>query len=79
LITLTINNREVIVAEGTTVAAAVLESGCESFRKSVSGDPRGPLCGMAICFECRITINGIAHERSCNIVVRDGMEVMTDE
>jgi hypothetical protein len=72
-----INTRPVSVEPGTTVAAAILIAGECAFRTSVSGEPRGPLCGMGICFECRVTINGLAHARSCQIVCRDGMKVVT--
>jgi predicted molibdopterin-dependent oxidoreductase YjgC len=74
---LTIDNNAVQVEQGTTVAAAVLIAGETAFRTSVTGQPRGPLCGMGICFECRVTINGIAHARSCQIVCEDGMKVVT--
>jgi len=67
-----------MVDEGTTVAAAVLAANEYTFRRSVTGEPRGPLCGMGICFECRVTINGITHQRSCNLLVSDGMEITTD-
>ena len=43
------------------------------------GEPRGPLCGMGICFECRVTIDGEAHCRSCQTECRNGMDVRTDE
>ena len=79
MIKLTINNRPVEAEDGTTVAAAVCALGVDVFRRSVTGEARGPLCGMGICFECRVTIDGVKHERSCNILVRDGMEVVTDE
>lgn len=69
----------VSVPAGTTVAAAVLRAGVDTFRRSVSGEPRGPLCGMGICFECRVTIDGMGHARSCQIVCREGMRVRTDE
>jgi predicted molibdopterin-dependent oxidoreductase YjgC len=78
LIKLIINNRPVEAEDGTTVAAAVYASGIDVFRRSVTGKARGPLCGMGICFECRVTIDGVKHERSCNVLVRDGMEVVTD-
>ena len=77
-ISIRIDGRDVIVAEGVSVAAAVVAAGVTSFRRSVSGQPRGPLCGMGICFECRATIDGIAHQRTCQRAVRDGMEVQTD-
>jgi sarcosine oxidase subunit alpha len=79
LIKLTINNKQTEVEDGTTVAAAILLSDIAVFRRSVSGDSRGPLCGMGVCFECRVTIDGIAHRRSCNILAADGMEVVADE
>lgn len=78
MIKLTINGNEIEAGEGTTVAAAVMNAGASAFRTSIVGQPRGPLCGMGICFECRVTIDGLAHERSCTVVVRDGMEVVTD-
>lgn len=61
----------------TSVAAALMNAGLVA-RQSIRGEARGPLCGMGICFECRVTVDGIAHERGCQLMVRDGMEVSTD-
>jgi sarcosine oxidase subunit alpha len=33
---------------------------------------------MGTCYECRVTINGIPHERSCLIRCRPGMVIRTD-
>jgi len=74
---LRINDEPIRVEQGTTVAIAVLIAGESAFRTSVTGQPRGPLCGMGICFECRVTINAVAHARSCQIVCEDGMAVVT--
>ena len=74
---LQINNQPISVDHGTTVAAAILIANQTAFRTSVTGQPRGPLCGMGICFECRVTINGQAHARSCQILCEDGMKVVT--
>jgi sarcosine oxidase subunit alpha len=60
---------------GSSVAAAILQSGKTHFRTSVSGQPRAPICGMGICYECRVTINGIHHQRSCLIPCELDMEV----
>jgi sarcosine oxidase subunit alpha len=78
-ISLTVNGRAVTVQEGYTVATAVALSGAGAFRRSVTGQSRAPLCGMGICFECRVTVNGQPHARSCQIVCREGMDVRTDE
>ena len=77
-IELTVNGVTVAVASGTTVAAAVLLAG-QPTRRSVSGESRGPLCGMGICFECRVTIDGVPHQRSCQILCTPGIHVITNE
>ncbi|MBV9217582.1 MAG: (2Fe-2S)-binding protein [Acidobacteria bacterium] len=73
-----VNGREVRVGEGTTLAAAILASG-DPFRTSVRGEARAPLCGIGICFECRVTVNGQPHVRSCTVLAEDGMEIVTGE
>jgi len=78
-VSLLVNGVAVEMAAGSMVSAAVLKADATSFRRSVSGEPRGPLCGMGICFECRVTIDGEAHCRSCMTMCRAGMEVRTDE
>ena len=78
-ITLQINGGEVSVPEGSTVAAAVARAGITHFRTSVAGQARGPLCGMGICFECRVTVDGEPHCRSCQLLCRPGMDIRTDE
>jgi sarcosine oxidase subunit alpha len=77
-VTLSVNGLPVTVLAGATVAVAVAIAG-HACRTSVSGEPRGPLCGMGICFECRVSINGTPHCRSCQIVCEPGMRVNTDE
>lgn len=75
-ISLTVNGAAITVAPDTTVAAAVVLAGAAT-RISVSGEPRGPLCGMGVCFECRVTIDGIPHQRSCQILCAPGLAVTT--
>ena len=77
-LSLRVNGRAISVAGGTSVAAAVVIAGVTAFRRSVAGEPRGPLCGMGICFECRATVDGVPQRRTCQIGVREGMEVVTD-
>ena len=78
-VTLSINGVAVSVPAGSMIAAAVLEAGATLFRRSVTGEPRGPLCGMGICFECRVRVDDVAHVRSCQTLCEDGMDVRTDE
>jgi sarcosine oxidase subunit alpha len=76
-IALTLNGTRIEVRHGATVAAAISMAGQAAFRHSISGRPRGPLCGMGICFECRVTVDGRHHVRSCQLIARDGMVVVT--
>jgi sarcosine oxidase subunit alpha len=78
-VTVVVNGVLVEMPVGSMVSAAVLKSGVQSFRRSVTGEPRGPLCGMGICFECRVTIDFETHVRSCQTVCQNGMDVRTDE
>lgn len=71
-----IDERSVRVAPGASVAAAVMNAG-KACRGSVTGERRAALCGMGICFECRVEIDGVLHERSCMIEVSEGMRVRT--
>jgi predicted molibdopterin-dependent oxidoreductase YjgC len=79
MIALRINGEPVTVPTGTTVAAAILSSGAKRFRRAVHGEPRAALCGMGICFECRVAIDGKAHARSCQVVCAEKMEVRCDD
>lgn len=72
-----VNGKTVSVLAGSTVAAALLSSGEGAFRRSVSGEARGPVCGMGICYECRVTINDLPQQRACLRVVETGMRVET--
>ena len=78
-VTLHINGCPVHVPQGTTVAAALEMAEQAHSRRSVSRQARGALCGMGVCFECRVTIDGVPHCRSCQTLCVQGMEVVTDD
>jgi hypothetical protein len=70
------NGEMLLVSPGVTVAAALLQAGIAT-RTSVTGEPRRPLCGMGICYECRVQIDGVAYQRSCQILCKPGMRIHT--
>jgi sarcosine oxidase subunit alpha len=76
LFTITINGREIQVRTGTVVSAALLTAGTPC-RRSVTGQLRTALCGMGICFECRATVDGVPHRRTCQLLCHSGMVVET--
>ena len=74
---LTIDGAALTVSDGASVAAAVALAGTTRFRTSVTGQPRAPLCGMGVCFECRVRVDG-RPVRSCQTTCAEGMAVVTD-
>ncbi|TQT21045.1 2Fe-2S iron-sulfur cluster-binding protein [Xanthomonas perforans] len=71
------DGRMVEVPAGASVAAAVAQATLQ-FRQSSSGQARAPLCGMGVCFECRVRIDGVGQQRACLVDACDGMQVRTD-
>ena len=76
-ITLQIDGQAVTAFEGETIAAVLLARGQRVFRRSAGGQPRGLFCGMGICYDCLVTVNGTAHRRACMTPAADGMVVET--
>lgn len=77
IVEIIVDGGAVRVARGTTLAALLMTWGVTRFRTSVGGDPRGPLCGMGTCHECRVTVDGNPHRRACLIACEAGMVVET--
>jgi sarcosine oxidase subunit alpha len=73
--TITINGQKHEVPQGISVASALSQAGIT--RRSVSGEPRGPLCGMGVCFECRVQVGNKKLVRACLVPCEDGMEIRT--
>lgn len=77
MLSVRINDLPISVPAGTTVAVAMMIAG-QACRTAVSGEPRGPLCGMGVCYECRVTINGVPHCMGCRVLCETGMEIRTN-
>lgn len=71
-----INGNAVQINAGITVAAALNIAGTVILRRSRTGQPRGALCGMGICHECRAEIDGVLHQRTCQVTCVDGMRII---
>ena len=60
---------------GETVAAALIAGGEAAIRLTRGGSARGLYCGMGVCFECLVVVDGVPNTRACMTWVRDGMEI----
>jgi sarcosine oxidase subunit alpha len=77
-ITLQIDGQAVTAYDGETVAAVLLTEGKRIFRHiPKSGEPRGIFCGMGICYDCLVTVNGEPNVRACLTPVTNGMFIET--
>ena len=73
-----VDGEPVSVLPGQSVAAVLVERGLLSWRTNpVTGEPRGPYCGMGVCFECELTVDGVPDVRACVTGVGAGMRIDT--
>jgi predicted molibdopterin-dependent oxidoreductase YjgC len=72
---LEVDGTPIIAYEGETVAAALLAAGYRTFRHTAHGQPRGLFCGIGVCFDCLVTVDGRPHLRACQTLARPGMRV----
>ncbi len=75
MIQLVINGKTMSVMDGMTVAAALAQAKTYS-RRSVRGEQRTAFCGMGVCQECRVKINGL-RVLACQTLCQQGMQVET--
>jgi predicted molibdopterin-dependent oxidoreductase YjgC len=78
--TITLDGREIACREGWTIGAALAAAGVRSWRTTRrEGRPRGLFCGIGVCFDCLVTVNGRPSVRACLVVARPGDVVRTQE
>ena len=61
--------------DGETLASALLRSGEIFFRESKNNNFRGPYCMIGICFECLVDIDQMQSLQSCQVIVKNNMQV----
>ena len=74
-LTLTLDGNPVTAYDGETVATVLLAEGRIATRTTAGGEPRGVFCGMGVCFDCLVIVDGLPNTRACMTQVRDGMDV----
>jgi aerobic-type carbon monoxide dehydrogenase small subunit (CoxS/CutS family) len=65
---------------GQTIGAALMAAGTLSWRTTrVAGARRGLFCGIGVCFDCLVTVDGHPNQRACLVLAEDGMQVTTQD
>jgi len=74
---ISIDGTRIKARKGQTIAEALLASGLRVFRRTKRNAPRGLYCGIGICFECRMVVNGIPNIRTCITPAEPGSKIAT--
>ncbi|MFI9544396.1 (2Fe-2S)-binding protein [Streptomyces sp. NPDC052016] len=76
--TVTFDGREIVALPGQTLAAALWSAGVTSWRTTrAGGRPRGVFCGIGVCFDCLVTVDGRPDQRACLVPAAPGADVRT--
>ncbi|MBA3347654.1 MAG: (2Fe-2S)-binding protein [Actinobacteria bacterium] len=78
-VVLTLDGRSVTAYEGESVAALLFAEGQVTTRFTRTGEPRGVFCGMGVCFDCLVVVDGVPNTRACVTWVSEGMEVFRQD
>ena len=75
-VTFTFNGETFNGVEGQSIAAALMATGVRELRKTrFDEEPRLIFCGIGICFECVVVVNGVANQRACLVEISDGAKI----
>lgn len=75
-VSFTFNGSAIECEEGQSISAALIAEDRRNLRSTRFGnEPRSIFCGIGICFDCVVAVNGVANQRSCLIEAREGMKV----
>jgi len=62
--------------EGQSISAALMATGVRELRKTrFDGEPRLIFCGIGICFDCVVVVDGVANQRACLVEINDGARI----
>ena len=72
----TFDGRPVPAVAGESVGAALTNAGIRSWRTTRMGRrPRGLFCGIGVCYDCLLTVDGHPNQRACLTPVAPGMRL----
>ena len=74
----TFDGEKINAITGQSVAAALLAANQRTLRKTrFNNNERGVFCGIGVCFDCLVVIDGVTNQRACLIEAKPGMKVQT--
>lgn len=77
-VTIRVDGLEVSGIDGQSIAGVLMASDRLELRRTARGDrPRGVFCGIGVCFDCIVEVNGVHDVRACQRRAHDGDTVIT--
>lgn len=77
-LTIDVDGQPVAGIRGQSIAGVILASGTVGFRRTSANDrPRGVFCGIGVCYDCLVEVNGQRDVRACQRRAADGDVVRT--
>lgn len=74
-LTIVVDGEPVRAHAGETVAAVLIASEGMMTRRTTAGATRGVFCGIGVCFDCLLVVDGVPNTRACMTLVADSMRV----
>lgn len=75
-----VDGEKILAYEGETIGAVLIAAGHRTLRyTNKEGRPRGLYCGIGLCQECRMVINGIPDTQACQTLATPGCRVETQQ
>lgn len=79
MITITFDGQPIRAYAEDSIGAALTRAGVRSWRTTRrKGRPRGLFCGIGVCYDCLLSVDGAANQRACLVPAVDGMELSSD-
>ncbi|HXD67918.1 MAG TPA: (2Fe-2S)-binding protein [Solirubrobacteraceae bacterium] len=77
-IAISVDGRPVTCRDGETIAAALIGAGETAWRATRrTGARRGLFCGIGVCFDCLVMVNGDGPVRACLVTAQPGDRIST--
>ena len=74
-----VDGKTILAYSGQTIAEALLANGVRTLRVTQKQASRGVYCGMGICYECRMIVDGVPNVRTCMTLATPGCRITTQD
>jgi aerobic-type carbon monoxide dehydrogenase small subunit (CoxS/CutS family) len=72
----TFDDQTITAISGQSIGAALLAANQRTLRKTrFNNKDRGVFCGIGVCFDCLVVVDGVSNQRACLIEAKPGMKV----